>query len=94
MTIFFIFTAHVVPLAIPHATLENTTLHGFKIPKRTMVIANLYAVHNDPKRFPDPEIMKPERFLDEKGKLSSKCEYLIPFSIGINYIGKMQKKGK
>ncbi|XP_014673139.1 PREDICTED: cytochrome P450 2C23-like [Priapulus caudatus] len=74
--------AHVVPLAIPHAiTKENTTLRGYQIPNGTMVFANLYAVHRDPKRFPEPDVMKPERFLDENGKLSN-SEHLIPFSIG------------
>ncbi|XP_014674413.1 PREDICTED: cytochrome P450 2J2-like isoform X2 [Priapulus caudatus] len=73
--------SNVVPLAIPHATQKKGTLAGYEIPNGTMVLPNLYAVHMDPKRFPDPDVMKPERFLDENGKLTN-TERLIPFSIG------------
>lgn len=36
---------------------------------------------NDPIEFPEPRKFKPERFLDENGKVK-KHEYLVPFGIG------------
>ena len=36
----------------------------------------------DPQNFPDPEIFKPERFLNEEGTKTIKSEYLVPFGIG------------
>ena len=41
----------------------------------------MYCVHKDPELFPDPETFKPERFIDEEGKLQN-TQYVIPFSIG------------
>lgn len=40
---------------------------------------NIYALHHDPKYFPEPESFKPERFLDgtKEGK-----DGFIPFGIG------------
>lgn len=42
---------------------------------------NLWAVHNDPKLWENPDIFKPERFLDQKGSFV-KSNYVIPFSVG------------
>ena len=41
----------------------------------------LYAVNNDPTYFPEPDIFKPERFLDKQGAYC-KNERHIPFGIG------------
>lgn len=38
----------ITPLAV-HATPEETTLGGYRIPKRTWVIGNLYGIHWDKK---------------------------------------------
>ena len=47
-----------------------------------MVIANLWALHHDPKERDDPEMFKPERFLDEDGKMAPKPNSYLPFSSG------------
>ncbi|XP_038069254.1 cytochrome P450 2D3-like [Patiria miniata] len=68
-------------LLVPHDTQEDVDILGFKIPKDTSLIPNIYAVHNDPELWGDPENFRPERFLGEDGQLV-KPEYLIPFSTG------------
>lgn len=54
---------------------------GYTIPKGTVVLPNLWSVHRDPALWEDPDTFKPERFLDDEGKLLRK-EFYIPFGIG------------
>lgn len=49
------------PIAIPHATSKDDIYKNWLIPKDTIVILNLYAVHNDVTRFPNPSLFDPER---------------------------------
>ncbi|KXN81678.1 O-methylsterigmatocystin oxidoreductase, partial [Leucoagaricus sp. SymC.cos] len=58
----------VFPLGLAHATTEDDTYKGYHIPKGSVVIPNIWAVFHDPKLFPEPEKVKPERFLKD-GKL-------------------------
>lgn len=47
-----------------------------------MILANLFAVHREPKFWPVPERFDPDaNFLSATGELV-RTEYLIPFSIG------------
>ena len=78
---FFILFSLVVPLSVPHATLVDTTLMGYAIPRKTFVLPSLYSVSLDPALWEEPKEFKPDRFIDSKGKLLKK-EAFIPFSIG------------
>lgn len=73
--------ANVVPMAVPHCASEDTTLLGYRIPKRTIIMPSLYSANMDPNHWADPYMFKPERFIDFKGKLI-KNEVLMPFSVG------------
>ena len=64
---------------------EDSSICGHFIPKDTHVLANLWAVHNDPKIWDKPEEFNPNRFLSNDGKEIIKTEALIPFSIGKQY---------
>ena len=68
------------PLAVPHSTTRDTSLAGFKIPRDTTVLVNLWAIHHDPDRWDDPFCFRPERFLDEQGRLC--VEGIVSFSLG------------
>ncbi|GAB6030775.1 hypothetical protein CHUAL_007623 [Chamberlinius hualienensis] len=70
-----------VPLSLPHRNIKDVQIQGYVIPKDTMIIPNLWAVHNDPNIWGDPETFRPERFIGSDGKLV-KTEYVIPFSLG------------
>jgi len=70
-----------VPLAIFHRATEDTELNGYSIPKDTAVFVNLWSFHNDPNFWGDPQVFRPERFLDEKGALLKK-DYSLPFGAG------------
>ncbi|XP_072028910.1 cytochrome P450 2U1-like [Amphiura filiformis] len=73
--------ASVAPLGVPHSCGEDTTLGSYTIPKGSIVVPNLWAIHHDPDLWPNPDEFNPERFLDENGTLQEKDE-LIPFAIG------------
>lgn len=52
------------PVAIPHSTTQDDAYRNWLIPKDTIVVMNLYAVHNDPIRFPQPTLFQPDRHFD------------------------------
>ncbi|KAI8931189.1 hypothetical protein NX059_011539 [Plenodomus lindquistii] len=54
-----------VPLAIPHALTESTEYMGYQLPRGASLLLNTYTIHNDPARYPNPEIFQPERFLGD-----------------------------
>ncbi|KAH3773959.1 cytochrome P450 2U1-like [Dreissena polymorpha] len=58
-----------VPLAVPHATICDTTVLGKRIPKDTTVYINLWSLHHDPEVWHDPWEFDPGRFLDADGHL-------------------------
>ncbi|GFT19233.1 cytochrome P450 2J6 [Nephila pilipes] len=73
----------IVPLGVAHRTSEDTKIGGYHIPKDTNVMANIYALHNDPKYWKDPETFKPERFLHEDGSsIMRRLDSYAPFSVG------------
>ncbi|CAO3659713.1 unnamed protein product [Rhizopus stolonifer] len=52
------------PTAIPHATTEDDFYNGWYIPKNTIILMNLFALHNDPERFINPSEFNPERHME------------------------------
>ncbi|XP_061626767.1 cytochrome P450 2U1 [Phyllopteryx taeniolatus] len=71
----------VVPLGIPHMASKTTDFRGFTIPQGTVLLPNLWSVHRDPAAWEQPDSFRPERFLDDEGKLARK-ECFMPFGIG------------
>ncbi|KAJ2905584.1 cytochrome P450 oxidoreductase [Zalerion maritima] len=51
-----------VVLGVPHAAVKDDSYMGYNIPKGATVINNVWAIHMDPKRSPDPRRFDPERF--------------------------------
>ncbi|XP_076825662.1 cytochrome P450 2U1-like [Clavelina lepadiformis] len=69
------------PISLPHKTNEDSELKGYFIPKDTTVGPNIWAVHNDPDYWDEPEKFKPQRFIDADGEFI-KSNHVIPFSLG------------
>ncbi|XP_058080303.1 cytochrome P450 81Q32-like [Magnolia sinica] len=57
----------VAPLLLPHESSEESILGGFDVPRGTMLLVNVWAIHRDPKLWVDPTDFKPERFQGPEG---------------------------
>lgn len=74
--------ASLVPFGIFHSTTNDVTLRGYKIPKDTMVLMNIYSALRDKEYWkPDPETFRPERHIDSNGKII-KHDPMLTFSVG------------
>ncbi|XP_041346850.1 cytochrome P450 2J4-like [Gigantopelta aegis] len=71
----------IAPLGATHGVLEDTTLKGYRIPNGAIIMPNIDSVLSDPIIWGDPENFRPDRFLDEHGKIT-KSEEFIPYFIG------------
>ncbi|KAF4832014.1 Cytochrome P450 monooxygenase yanC [Colletotrichum tropicale] len=49
----------------PHAPTQDDVYNGMLIPAGTTIIGNLWAIHRNPRDYPNPDEVRPERFLDE-----------------------------
>ncbi|KAI1111636.1 cytochrome P450 [Nemania sp. NC0429] len=49
-------------LGVPHATTSEDEYLGYYIPKGASVILNVWAIHNDPSRHPEPRRFDPSRW--------------------------------
>ena len=74
--------ANVSPLTLPHMTLTDTTLCGYRVPKDTTVFANTESVHLDPKCWEDPTVFNPYRHIDTEGKVVTNQGNFYPFGAG------------
>ncbi|KAK9302697.1 hypothetical protein QLX08_005417 [Tetragonisca angustula] len=73
--------ANIGPTSIPHRAIMDSNLLGFEIKKNYTLLANLKSVHMDKEHWGDPEVFRPERFIDENGEFISDS-WLIPFGLG------------
>ncbi|RZC48513.1 hypothetical protein C5167_016940 [Papaver somniferum] len=73
------------PLLVPHASSEECTVGGYRVPRGTVLLTNVWAIHRDPMLWDEPLKFKPERFIDalekdKDGKLWSSS--FLPFGMG------------
>lgn len=64
----------VLKLALPKATMGDSTYKGVHIPSGTTVFLNAYAIHLDTDRYGDVETFRPERFL-QPGEENKQSHY-------------------
>ncbi|ODM90831.1 Farnesoate epoxidase [Orchesella cincta] len=57
--------------------------NGRIVKKGTTILANMCRVYNTPNVWKDPQVFRPERFINEDGQLiKEKAERIIPFGLG------------
>jgi cytochrome P450 len=54
-----------VMMGLPHRSIKEDFYQGYRIPEKTTIIINNYAIHFDEEFFPDPFAFKPERYLTD-----------------------------
>ncbi|KAI7978857.1 Cytochrome P450 81Q32 [Camellia lanceoleosa] len=67
------------PILVPHEASEDCTVGGYDVPRGTMLMVNVLAIHRDPKLWENPTKFMPERFEEENSGDGYK---LIPFGCG------------
>lgn len=55
--------------AVPHAVTQDDEYMGYLIPKGAGVLNNVWGIHMDPKRHPNPRRFDPERYRDDHQSL-------------------------
>jgi len=71
----------IAPFTVPHFAMADTKLQGHSIPKGTLVHVNIYSVHMDETYWKDPHVFRPERHLNDQGKVV-KSDHFMPFGVG------------
>ncbi|KAI8075987.1 cytochrome P450 [Halteromyces radiatus] len=56
---------------IPHVANNDLVVRDYFIPKGTVLVSNMFGMHMNPDIYSDPEIFKPERFLNNTRTMSS-----------------------
>ncbi|KAK9152891.1 hypothetical protein Sjap_000371 [Stephania japonica] len=67
------------PLLLPHESACEFKADQYDVPSGTIIVANAWAIHRDPKVWPEPNKFMPERFMQEEGIDKFK---FMPFGIG------------
>jgi len=71
------------PLSLPHKSTKDSSLNGKSIKKGTQVLFHIWNIHRDERYWNDPEIFKPERWIDENGNFAPNiCKSYLPFLMG------------
>lgn len=71
----------IMPITGPRRAMSDTELGGYKIPRNTTILIGLRTVHMDTEFWGDPQVFRPERFLDEQMRIVN-TERLMPFGQG------------
>ncbi|OCH91434.1 CyP450 monooxygenase [Obba rivulosa] len=64
----------VLPLSVPHRSINDDEYRGYFIPAGTVIIQNTWAILHDPEVYPNPDEFRPERFL-KNGELYPAARY-------------------
>ncbi|KAK1272996.1 Cytochrome P450 71A1 [Acorus gramineus] len=71
-----------LPLLVPHESIKEATIKGYRVPEKTMVIVNAWAIGRETKSWENPEEFRPERFLNSSIDFKGNDFQLIPFGSG------------
>ena len=52
-------------LGVPHASIQDDEYMGYRIPKGAAAVWNVWSIHMDPKRHPNPRVFDPARYVDD-----------------------------
>ncbi|KAG1732084.1 cytochrome P450 [Suillus occidentalis] len=68
------------PLAaegVPHRTTQDVIWENYCIPAGTTVVGNHWAISRDPEVYPEPNAFKPQRWIDDEGRLRNDLAFFV-----------------
>ncbi|CAK8537863.1 unnamed protein product [Lathyrus sativus] len=71
-----------LPILLPRETMKECEIEGYRIPNKTLVFVNAWAIHRDPEAWKNPEEFYPERFIGSDIDFKGQDFDLIPFGSG------------
>ncbi|KAF5276125.1 hypothetical protein FQA39_LY18605 [Lamprigera yunnana] len=72
---------HILPIAGSRRAIRETQISSYIIPKDTTILINMYPILMSEQIWGDPEVFRPERFLNEAGKIKRMSKF-VPFGFG------------
>ncbi|KXN86820.1 O-methylsterigmatocystin oxidoreductase [Leucoagaricus sp. SymC.cos] len=72
----------IAPIAIPHLSTEEDVYEGYRIPKGSVIIPNIWAMLHDPEKYQNPFAFIPERFLHKDGTLNEELVKDVELGFG------------
>ncbi|KAG0697092.1 cytochrome P450 [Suillus ampliporus] len=67
----------VQPNGFPHRTTKDVIWENYCIPAGTVVSGNHWAISRDPEVYPEPYAFKPQRWIDDEGRLKGDLRYFV-----------------
>ncbi|KAG0704889.1 cytochrome P450 [Suillus ampliporus] len=67
----------VVPMGFAHRTTKDVIWENYCIPAGTTVSGNHWAISRDPEVYPEPHVFKPQRWIDDQGRLRADPKYFV-----------------
>ncbi|KAJ4485333.1 cytochrome P450 [Lentinula aciculospora] len=64
----------VTPLAFPHELTQDDIYEGYFLPKKSIIMPNVWSILHNEEDYPNAEVFNPSRFLDADGKMNSKVK--------------------
>lgn len=76
--------AAVAPQSIPHRVTQSVKLGDYIVPENSLATANLVRIMRDPNYWEEPDMFRPERFLETtlQGLKLVRREQFVPFGLG------------
>ena len=69
------------PTTLARAVSRDTIFNDYLIPMDATILGDVDSVNQNIEIWKDPEVFRPQRFIDESGCLTTP-EYFVPFFIG------------
>ncbi|KAG1792197.1 cytochrome P450 [Suillus plorans] len=68
-----------VPFGLPHRTTEDViwASENYCIPAGTTVFGNHWSISRDPEVYPEPDAFKPQRWIDDQGRLRDDLTFFV-----------------
>lgn len=78
----------VAPLGLVHRALKDVAFGNYIVRKDTLALVSLHSLHMDKEYWGDPEVFRPERWMDKNGKMIHHETHFLPFGNGEEFLSR------